>query len=128
MSPNTAKLIASALKNLEGRKTQKQVAREAGFRRSNFISMLKHGQAAVPIERVPALAEALEIDPALLFRAAMSELWPGYEHVVIAVFGTVLTRREAELIALIRHLTSGNVPKLTPRLEKALKAAFDDEA
>lgn len=123
MSSNTAKLIETAMKRLEGRKTQAQVAREAGFPHPNMMSMIKHGKSRLPLERVPALAEALEIDPALLFRSALAESWPGYERVVIRIFGAVLTEEEREMIAFIRHAT-GNVPKLTPRLEKAIKEAL----
>src|SRR5690606_23967372 len=81
MSANTSSLIATAVQRLEGRKTQQQIAREAGFPRSNMLSMIKKGKTRLPLERVPALAKALEIDPAVLFRVALKELWPGYHKV-----------------------------------------------
>lgn len=64
-------------------------------------SMIKHGKSRLPLERVPALAEALEIDPALLFRSALSENGPGYERVVVRIFGDVLTMEEREMIAFM---------------------------
>ena len=124
MSSNTAKLIATSIKRLEGRKTQTQVAREAGFPHPNMLSMIRHGKTRLPLERVPALAEALELDAALLFRLALAESWPGYERVVIRIFGAVLTEDERDMMAFIRHVSGGKVPQLTPRLEKAIKEAF----
>ena len=124
MSSNTAKLIEGAIKRLEGRKTQAQVAREAGFPRANMLSMIKYGKSHLPLQRVPALAEALEIEPALLFRLALSENWPGYERVVLRIFGDVLTMDEREMIAFMRHVCDGKVPQLTPHLEKSIKRAL----
>jgi transcriptional regulator with XRE-family HTH domain len=124
MSSNTAKLIATALKRLEGRKTQAQVAKKAGFPHPNMLSMIKHGKSRLPLERIPALAEALEIDVALLFRLALSENWPGYERVVIRIFGAVLTDEEREMVLFIRHVTGGKMPQLTPALERAIKGAL----
>lgn len=124
MSSNTAKLIETAMKRLEGRKTQAEVAKAVGFPRANMLSMIKHGKARLPLERVPALAEALEIDAALLFRMALAENWPGYERVVISIFRDVLTEEERDMISFIRHVTSGKVPQLTPRLERAIKEAL----
>jgi transcriptional regulator with XRE-family HTH domain len=124
MSSNTAKLIATALKGLEGRKNQLQVAKEAGFPHPNMLSMIKNGKSRLPLQKVPALAEALEIDPALLFRSALSEIWPGYERVVLRIFGDVLTLEEREMIAFMRHVCDGKVPQLDYRLEKAIKGAL----
>jgi transcriptional regulator with XRE-family HTH domain len=124
MSSNTAKLIATAMKRLEGRKKQTQVAREAGFPHPNMLSMIKNGKSRLPLERVPALAEALEIDPALLFRFALSENWPGYERVVLRIFGDVMTMEEREMISFMRHVCDGKVPQLDYRLERAIKGAL----
>lgn len=124
MLSNTAKAIKTAMKNLEGRKTQAQVAKEAGFPHPNMVSMIKTGKARLPLERIPALAEALEIDAALLFRLALAENWPGYEHVVLRIFGDVLTTNEREMIVFIRHITGGSIPNLNSRLERAIKNAF----
>jgi transcriptional regulator with XRE-family HTH domain len=124
MSSNTAKLIATALKQLEGRKSQLQVAKESGFPHPNMLSMIKHGKSRLPLQKVPALAEALEIDPALLFRSALSEIWPGYERVVLRIFGDVLTSEEREMIVFMRHVCDGKVPQLDSRLERAIKGAL----
>lgn len=90
-----------------------------------MLSMIKHGKSRLPLERVPALAEALEIDPALLFRLALSENWPGYERTVVQIFGGVLNEEERMMIEYLRHITGGNVPKLNARLERAFRAAIE---
>ena len=126
MSSNTAKVIATAMKRLEGRKAQAQVASEAGFPHPNMVSMIKHGKSRLPLERVPALAEALEIDPAHLFRLTLAENWPGYERVVLQIFGEILNAEERILIQYLRHVTAGNIPPLNARFEKALRAALDE--
>jgi transcriptional regulator with XRE-family HTH domain len=124
MMSNTTRLIETAMKRLEGRKTQAQVAKEAGFPHPNMLSMVKHGKSRLPLERVPALAEALEIDAALLFRTVLAENCPGYERVVIRIFGAVLTEEERDMIAFIRHVSGGEIPQLNRRLEKAIKDAL----
>ena len=58
---------------LQARKTQAQIAAEAGFRQANMLAMLKSGAAKLPLERVPALARALECDPAILFIMAVEQ-------------------------------------------------------
>ena len=47
-------------------KTQAEIAAEAGFANANILSMLRSGSAKMPLDRVPALAKALECDPAHL--------------------------------------------------------------
>ena len=41
---------------LAHRKTQKEIAHEAGFTNGNLISMFKSGASKIPLDRVPALA------------------------------------------------------------------------
>jgi DNA-binding Xre family transcriptional regulator len=45
-------------------KSQTEIAAEAGFTNANFLSMVKAGNSKLAIDRVPALALALECDPA----------------------------------------------------------------
>ncbi len=52
-------------------KTQADIAAEAGFVNANSLSMLKSGNTKLALDRVPALATALDCDPALLMRLAL---------------------------------------------------------
>lgn len=66
----TAKLIADPVRDLSHRKTQAEIASEAGFPNANMMTFLKNGRNKVPIDRVPSLAKALEVDPAYRMRLA----------------------------------------------------------
>ncbi len=45
-------------------KTQKQIAHDVGYTRPNVLSMMKRGLIKVPVDKAPALARALNVDPA----------------------------------------------------------------
>lgn len=57
----------------ESPKTQREIAQDAGFANPNALSMMKTGECKVPISRIPALAEALGIDPELFLKTALRE-------------------------------------------------------
>ena len=70
----TARLIADAIDGCG--KTQRQIAEEMGLERQNVISMIKTGEMRIPIERIPAFANATGVDVQLLLRTAMTEYMP----------------------------------------------------
>jgi hypothetical protein len=49
------------------------IARECGFPKPNFITMLKQGKSPLPLNRVEKLAKALDIDPVLLMKHCLQE-------------------------------------------------------
>ena len=69
----TTKLIADQISILAHRKTQAEIASEAGFANANMMTFLKTGKNKVPLDRVPSLAKALEVDPAYLMRLALDQ-------------------------------------------------------
>jgi hypothetical protein len=60
----TAKLIAERIRDLSHRKTQADIASDAGFENANMMTFLKNGKNQGPLDCVPSLAKALEVDPA----------------------------------------------------------------
>jgi len=84
-----------------------------------MLSMIKKGKTRLPLERVPALAKALEIDPAVLFRVALKELWPGYHKVVASIFRDVLSEEEWRIIELIRDMVDKEVAYRLPPHRRA---------
>ncbi|KZK92585.1 MULTISPECIES: helix-turn-helix transcriptional regulator [unclassified Pseudovibrio] len=80
---------------------QRDIAKKLGYQRPNIISMWKRGETKVPLDKVPALAEALGVDPAKLFRLAMLQYWPSASETVNKVFGGVVTEEEKELRRII---------------------------
>jgi transcriptional regulator with XRE-family HTH domain len=91
-------IVSAAIDKLAPRKTQKELAREMGFLRPGMLSMIKTGAARIPFAKLPNVAEALGIDPALLIRTHLCETWPEFEDVVHEVFGGVLTEAERDWI------------------------------
>ncbi len=70
----TARMIADAIEG--SGKTQREIATEMGYEKSNVISMMKTGEMRMPVERIPSFARATGIDPQVLLRTAMLEYMP----------------------------------------------------
>ena len=58
------KFLGQKLLLIKGKKSQIEVATQAGFIHPNMISMIKNGSSKLPLDRVPSLASALECDAA----------------------------------------------------------------
>ncbi|NDR55838.1 helix-turn-helix transcriptional regulator [Pseudoruegeria sp. M32A2M] len=71
--------------------TQREIAQRAGFPKPNVLSMMKTGETKVPIERIPALAEACDVDPIDFARIAMLEYHPEIWGTLNLVFDPKLT-------------------------------------
>lgn len=105
-----ATFIRQRILALAPRKSQQDIAYQAGFRNANVLSMIKSGKTKVPLERVPALAKALEVDPADLFRLAlMLSEDEGAAAAVAAIFGTVVSANERIWLEALRAASPGPV-------------------
>jgi hypothetical protein len=117
--------LIDQINKLRGRKTQKQIAHEAGFINSNMISLLKSGASKIPIDRVPALAKAIETDPAYLMRLALDQsIGKTAAQAIIDVCGTPVTEREKQWLDEIRDASDEADPRLTVRSRAALRGIF----
>lgn len=106
-------------------KSQVEIATEAGFVSTNMLSMVKSGKTRLPLDRVPALARALDCDPRRLFQLAIAQ--GGYETTRSAiedVFGTIITRNEAVWLEEIRAASDHMDPTMTARARSAIRAVF----
>lgn len=120
-----AKLIADRVGYLKHRKTQSDIAAESGFRNSNFVSMLKNGSNKVPIDRVPDLARALEVDPALLMRLSLEQsIGPAAAKAVLSVFRTPVSENELQWLTEIRDASEQNDPHMTAKGRAAIRGYF----
>lgn len=72
--PKAASFLSAAIAS--SGLTQKEVARRAGFNRSNFVSMMKSGETKIPISRVPSLARACGVSELKLLEIVLSEDHP----------------------------------------------------
>jgi len=106
-------------------KSQRDIAAEAGFVSPNMMSLLKSGRTKMPLDRVPALARALECDARRLFLLTLCQ--SGNETMLKAVediFGTLVTQNEVDWLEEIREASDYSDPRLTMRSRAALRGVF----
>jgi len=82
-----AKYLTDRIEALKYIKGESEIAAEIGYERSSMISMFKRCKAKVPLDKVPVLARALNVDPARLFYLAVEQYWPGGAEAVARIFG-----------------------------------------
>lgn len=106
-------------------KSQADIAAEAGFVNPNMMSMIKSGSTRLPIDRVPALAKALEVDPRRLLQLAI-EQWAGVTaaRTFNEIFGTIVTRNEIVWLNEIRDSSENIDPTMTSRARSAIRGIF----
>ena len=129
MDMKTVSSNASTLQNfltkriyeLQSRKSQLEIANEAGFNNANFISMLKSGRSKLALDRVPAMAKALDVDPAYLFRLALGQFFEdNILKELMPLFKSAVTENEAEMLDVIREHSGNSDPYLTPEFRADL--------
>jgi hypothetical protein len=122
----TAKLIADRVRDLSHRKTQAEIASEAGFANANMMTFLKNGRNKVPLDRVPSLAKALEVDPAYLMRLALDQaVGATAAKALNEIFGTPATENERGWLNELRDASDNTDPRLTARSRTALRGIFN---
>lgn len=112
------------ISDLKGTKSQAEIAVEAGFSSRNMLSMIKTGDARLPLDRVPALAKALNCDPAILFKLAVEQQDTALAGVLDEIFGTVVTQNEIGWLREIRDASDHTDPFVTTRAKRAVRAIF----
>jgi transcriptional regulator with XRE-family HTH domain len=105
-------------------KTAREIASEMGYEKANMISMFKTGDVKVPLDKVPALAKALNVDVAFLFRLALQQYWKNENKVIASIFGGVFTDNEREIIDYIRSSSRNSDPALTADLKRGIKSGL----
>ena len=120
-----ARFVEKQVLALRSSKSQTEVASEAGFVNPNMISMVKSGSTRLPIDRVPALARALDVDPRRLLLLAL-EQWVGATagRTFDEIFGTIVTANEVVWLKEIRDASDNSDPPLTARSRSTLRSIF----
>lgn len=86
----------SGVKNVE-------IAQRVGLNNANYVSMIRHGKARLPIVHIKKFAEAVGVDPAHLFRQALAEYNPELLALVDDITkNSVLSKGELEVLDAIR--------------------------
>lgn len=63
-----------------------QIAEECGFKKANFLSMIRHGRSNLPIHRVLPMAKALNVPERTLAEMVLKECVPDTWMLVAACF------------------------------------------
>ena len=89
-------------------KSQTEITAELGLEKPNIITMFKQGKTKLPINRVPAFANALNIDPIYLLSLTMNEYMPDTWLVIQKLLkNALITDYEASILNVIREATHG---------------------
>ncbi|MDF2141724.1 XRE family transcriptional regulator [Paenirhodobacter sp. CAU 1674] len=121
-----ARLIADRVDALAYRKTQREIAAEAGFANANFVSILKSGKSKLPLDRVPSLARALEVDPAYLMRISIEQaVGATAAKAIVEIFGSPVTANERTWLEELRNASDNSDPRMTARGRTALRGVFN---
>lgn len=119
------RFLEKRILELRPRKSQIDIAAEAGFVNTNMLAMIKNGSTKLPLDRVPGLAKALECDPKRLFLLAMEQLGNDTTAQAIAeIFGTLVTKNEVAWLEEIRSASDHSDPSLTMRARSAIRGVF----
>ena len=119
-----AKYLERQIDALKGEVSQKDIAIKLGYPNSNIISMFKKGEAKVPLDKVPALAEALHVDVGHLMRLGLEQYWPDKLEVITKVFSRMVTENELEIVKTVREASHDADPTPTMAQKAELRRLF----
>jgi hypothetical protein len=106
-------------------KTIEEIAHEIGYASPNTVKLMVAGITKVPIDRIPRMAEALNVEPSQMMRAALEDYAPSMLKALEQTFDFMATPNEREIINVFRHLTNRGDPRMTPALRDAIEAHFE---
>jgi transcriptional regulator with XRE-family HTH domain len=121
---SVARLIDASLSSLTSRRSVKEIARLAGMS-PTMLSMVRYGRNKLPVEYVPKLAKALELDPRRLLLLVMEEgMRPEARQVLLSLLGRLVTDNEMAIIEIVRIASDGRDPAVTRSIEDGLLELF----
>lgn len=120
-----AALVADRVRDLAHCKTQAEIAAEAGFPNPNMLTYLKNGRNKVPLDRVPNLAKALEVDPAYMMRLSLDQsIGATAAKAITEILGTPVSENERLWLEEIRDASDNSDPRPTGRSRAVLRKMF----
>jgi transcriptional regulator with XRE-family HTH domain len=106
-------------------KTQAEIASQAGFVNPNMMTIIKQGGSRLPLDRVTALAKALDVDPAYLMLLALEQaVGPTEAATIVDVMGNTVTDNEMTWVQAIREASDVTDPPITRRGRAAIFGVF----
>lgn len=119
-----ADYIAKAIQT--SNKSQKEIAKDAGYQNPNILSMLKQGQSKLALDRVVALARALDQPPEELFRLVLNRIYPDpADNPLMTIFrGVIPTQTEVTILDEVRKAARApiNLQDGDPKIEEIVNA------
>lgn len=107
--------------------TNDQAASKFGFLASNVVSMWRVGRTAVPLARLPMIADLLGVDLIMLFTLWLKQARlrnDGVPATLIEVLERrLVTANEAEVIRTLRHATRNADPAFSAAVQSAIALA-----
>jgi hypothetical protein len=104
-------------------KSHREIAQAAGWTQSNMVTMIKKGDARLPLDRVASLARAIAVDPIFLFRLAL-EQFLGDDPDAARMLEYICSKNEQEILSVIREASGDTDPKMSDAQRTAVKSAF----
>lgn len=106
-------------------KSHREIAQAAGWTQSNMVTMIKKGDAKLPLDRVVPLARAIDVDPLFLFRMALEQFMPD-DAEAAKMLDFICTVNETEILGVIREVSGNSDPGLNDQRRAALTKAFGE--
>jgi transcriptional regulator with XRE-family HTH domain len=120
----SAKFVSKRIDIQSDKLSQREIAFAAGWPSPTILSMIKRGEVKLPLDKTPALARALDVDPIYLLEMVLQDHHPELFEVLRGTLKLLPTKAEAEIIEFLRHRTEGNVPPLSDELKEKLRGVF----
>lgn len=105
-------------------KTHAEIAREMGYRSENALTMMLAGICKVPIDKVPSLAKALNVEPSHMMALALEDYCPAILRAMEETFDTVATPNQREWLKVVRHISGDTDPRMTREIRDILEEHF----
>ena len=117
--------LTKRILELRPTKTQAEVATQAGFVNVNMLAMIKAGSNRLPIDRVSALAKALDVDSTYLMLLALEQMVGSTEaQAIVSILSNAVTQHEMGWVTAIREASEMSDPPLTRRARTAIFGVF----
>ncbi|TDW20371.1 hypothetical protein EV128_1251 [Rhizobium azibense] len=106
-------------------KSHREIAQAAGWTQSNMVTMIKKGDAKLPLDRVAQLARAIDVDPLFLFRLALEQFMSDDKESA-RMLDFICSTNEVEILGVIREATDNRDPKINDAQRAAVIKAFSE--
>lgn len=105
--------------------TQRELADAVGYPNQNMITMLKQGRVKLTLDRVPAMAKALGVDPLDMFKVAITQSYdPAAVKLLLGMIEQSLSQTEREILSIAREAAGDEIPALDDAKRERLREVF----